>query len=97
MMAADRRAPRLVFTLTVRDVGRPDDAPVNVRLRRVAKALLRHYGLALVQVRPADRPVSKEEETVQHIQEDRPYRTTHASWPVVAGALPCAPASANSM
>jgi hypothetical protein len=60
MMAADRRSRRLVVTLTLRDVGGPDDGPVNVRLRRVAKALLRHYKFictAMVQVKPADRPV----------------------------------------
>jgi hypothetical protein len=59
-MAAGGRTPRLVFTLTVRDVGRPDDGPVNVRLRRVVKALLRHYRFVCVKAVEL-KPVSKGE------------------------------------
>jgi hypothetical protein len=43
---ADRRVPKPVYVLTVRDCRSPDDAPTSVRLRRVIKTLFRHYGFA---------------------------------------------------
>jgi hypothetical protein len=56
MMVLDMRPLRPVFSLILRDVAKADDAPAAVRLRRVIKALLRHYSFALVELKPAPGP-----------------------------------------
>ena len=64
-------AERAVYTLTVEDIARPDDAPAEQRLRLLLKAIRRAYGFRCRRVVEGGTPPAGQEPPAQSKEEPR--------------------------